>query len=132
VDAGIELKNINDSYTGNAPDLGAHELNTQLQLYGPIQGADTDGDGILDSNDNCTLVANVDQKDTDGDGFGNLCDADLDNNGTVSFNDLNIFRTHFGTSNADADFDSSGSVSFGDLEIFRNLFGLPPGPAGRL
>ena len=93
---------------------------------------DTDEDGIIDINDNCTIINNPGQRDTDHDGFGNLCDADFDNNGIVSFADLNQFREHFGTSNPDADFDGSGSVSFRDLEIFRNLFSLPPGPAGGL
>ncbi|MFK8016193.1 MAG: S8 family serine peptidase, partial [Gammaproteobacteria bacterium] len=32
---------------------------------------DTDGDGVADSADNCTLIANADQRDTNGDGFGN-------------------------------------------------------------
>lgn len=91
---------------------------------------DTDHDGITDSQDNCTLVANTDQRDTDSDGFGNRCDADLDNNGIVSFNDLNLFRAYFDSPNPDADFDNSGLVSFGDLNIFRNLFDQPPGPAG--
>jgi len=36
--------------------------------------SDRDKDGILDSNDNCPLVANPDQADSDGDGRGNVCD----------------------------------------------------------
>ena len=94
--------------------------------------SDTDEDGIVDINDNCTIFSNPDQRDTDHDGFGNLCDADFDNNGIVSFADLNQFREHFGTSNPDADLDGNGSVSFKDLDIFRHLFSLPPGPAGEL
>ncbi len=35
VDAGIVLENINDSYAGNAPDLGAYELGMPLPQYGP-------------------------------------------------------------------------------------------------
>lgn len=35
-------------------------------------------------------------RETDKDGFENLCDADIDNNGFVSFTDLNIFRSFFG------------------------------------
>ena len=35
---------------------------------------DTDSDGILDENDNCPEVHNVQQEDIDGDGTGDLCD----------------------------------------------------------
>ncbi len=40
--------------------------------YGPQ--LDTDGDGILDANDNCPRISNADQADADGDGVGNVCD----------------------------------------------------------
>ncbi len=36
--------------------------------------ADSDGDGIAESVDNCPVVANPDQSDVDGDGIGDLCD----------------------------------------------------------
>lgn len=36
--------------------------------------ADTDGDGVPDSSDNCPNKANTLQEDTDGDGVGNACD----------------------------------------------------------
>ena len=35
VDAGCRLPNINDGYTGKAPDLGAYELGKPLPVYGP-------------------------------------------------------------------------------------------------
>jgi hypothetical protein len=34
---------------------------------------DSDGDGIVDSVDNCPAVSNVNQTDTDGDGIGDAC-----------------------------------------------------------
>jgi len=34
---------------------------------------DTDGDGVIDSQDNCPELANPDQADCDGDGIGDLC-----------------------------------------------------------
>ncbi len=92
--------------------------------------SDTDADGIPDAQDNCIEIANANQYDSNNDGFGNACDADLDNNGIVSFADLNLFKAAFGTNNPDADFDGNGSISFADLNIFKQLFNKPPGPAG--
>lgn len=39
-----------------------------------VGNQDTDGDGVLDSVDNCVAVANPDQHDHDGDGRGDSCD----------------------------------------------------------
>jgi hypothetical protein len=41
VDAGVVLPNINDGYTGRAPDLGAFELERPLPQYGPRPAAAT-------------------------------------------------------------------------------------------
>jgi len=35
VDAGVALPNINDGFTGSAPDLGALELGRPIPHYGP-------------------------------------------------------------------------------------------------
>jgi hypothetical protein len=106
-----------------APDCGG-----LYRLANPF--LDADADGILDVDDNCTLVANSEQTDSNGDGFGNACDADLDNNGFVNFSDLALFKSAFGTVNADADFDGNGFVNFADLAVFKTMFGQPPGPTG--
>ena len=98
--------------------------------YGDQVVEDADGDGIPDSGDNCTLVANPLQEDTDADGYGNICDADLDNDLAVGTSDYSIFRDVWGTEYPDADFDSSGGiVDLTDYRIFINLFGAPPGPS---
>ena len=39
-----------------------------------IDNTDTDGDSIIDSEDNCPEMANSDQLDSDGDGIGDVCD----------------------------------------------------------
>jgi len=90
---------------------------------------DTDGDRTLDGVDNCSALDN-DQRDTNGDGYGNRCDADLNNDGFVNIADLAAFKAVFGTADADADLDGSGFVNIGDLAIFKSLFGKPPGPSG--
>lgn len=95
-----------------------------------IELPDSDGDGVTDDVDNCTLVANSAQIDSDADGFGNVCDADLNNDGVVNFIDLGIFRSVFFSNDADADFNGDGVVNFIDLAIIRGQFFQTPGPSG--
>ena len=45
---------------------------------GPKPEVDSDGDGLLDSLDNCVTNKNEDQADDDGDQVGDVCDADID------------------------------------------------------
>jgi len=79
--------------------------------------------------DNCTTRANSDQRDTDGDGYGNTCDADLNNNGVVNAQDTVLFRARLGTADPDADFNGNGTVNAQDTVLFRSLLGAPPGPS---
>jgi hypothetical protein len=93
-------------------------------------GKDSDGDGLEDNLDNCTQVANPDQRDSDADGYGNLCDADLDNNGNVNFSDLAQMKALFFSTDPNADLDGDGTVSFSDLGIMKADFFAAPGPSG--
>ena len=53
--------------------------------------ADTDGDGVADSSDNCPSVSNASQTDTDADGAGDACDSqdnrDSDSDGLQNYQD---------------------------------------------
>jgi hypothetical protein len=48
VDRGVVLPNVNDEFTGRAPDLGAFELGAPLPHYGPrsTAGAPKASDGL--------------------------------------------------------------------------------------
>jgi hypothetical protein len=90
---------------------------------------DSDGDGIPDSRDNCTRVPNPRQQDTDSDGYGNACDADLNNDGIVNSLDLGQFRGQFGRRNVAGDINGDGIVNSIDVSAFSRLFGTRPGPS---
>lgn len=100
--------------------------------------SDTDGDLVPDQFDNCRLVANgpnqtSNQVDTNLDGFGNACDADLDDNNSCGGTDFSLFVGFFGKSTAAAkaaDFDGDNLVGGSDFAIFVQRFGTPPGPSG--
>ena len=49
------------------------------------QEADSDGDGVPDSRDNCSGVPNADQADLDDDGIGDVCDNDADGDGCLAW-----------------------------------------------
>jgi hypothetical protein len=107
---------------------------------GNIVLSDSDSDGIPDEDDDCIDAPNGPllpdaggqaQLDSDNDGYGNICDADLDNDGHVDTIDYLYFRLLFLTQAPVADFNGSGGlVNISDYAIFRTLFGNAPGPSG--
>ena len=96
----------------------------------PVIVIDTDNDGIEDSADNCVTVANADQRDTNGDGYGNVCDADFNDDCVINVIDLGIMRTVFFTGDGDADLNGDGVVNVLDLGLLRTQFFGAPGPSG--
>lgn len=59
----------------------------KVSAYAAFWQLDTDEDGVIDLNDNCSLLSNVDQLNTDGDAQGDACDTDDDNDGVLDIND---------------------------------------------
>ena len=90
---------------------------------------DSDGDGIPDTADNCTLEHNPNQIDADGDGIGNICDEDLDNDCSISFSDIGVLKSVFFTNDPKADINVDGVVNFLDLGELKDAFFGTPGPA---
>jgi len=121
--------NLNSDFPGW--DENGNSLWTIDKLCDP----DSDGDCLLDDADNCLLASNKSQYDADGDGFGNMCDADYDQNGVTDIGDFLFFRscylqpTPYGTDCDVADHDGDGEVSPPEFRRFRSLLGLPPGPS---
>ena len=109
--------------------------------------SDSDGDGVPDDSDNCVDVSNSDQADANASedddsslpgiqSYGDACDADLDNDGTVGPSDFfTVLRPCLGANLATrpeclpADFDGDGNVGPSDFfGGFRPALGTTPGP----
>jgi len=86
------------------------------------QPVDSDGDGIMDPNDNCPYVHNPGQADRNSDGLGDACEceaANCDGVGLINFLDFSILASDWretGTS-LEGDINSDEVVDFNDLEI---------------
>ncbi len=102
---------------------GAISTNTATATITAENAPDADEDGIPDADDNCPNDANPGQEDLDLDGIGDVCDPDIDGDGTINEEDcapldaaLAIEQTYY----ADADEDGFGDpnasqVSCGQL-----------------
>lgn len=123
--SGSGADGIPDNYfeLSNLALLRARLATIMARIKLPASFTDGDGDGIVDSADNCPRFDNPDQRDSNGDNHGNACDADLNNDGIVNAFDLAGFKRAFGSSNSDADFNGDGIVNARDLARFKALFG---------
>ena len=118
-----------NGYMTNPTDPGTITVGDPVGGMLRFLSTDSDEDGAPDVSDNCILVANADQRDTNGDGYGNVCDADFNNDCTVDVLDIPLFRTAFGTSAPDEDLNGDNTVDVLDVPILRRLFGQAPGPS---
>ena len=97
-----------------------------LKIYYPDSASDedTDGsDGIPNSADNAYLSGNPGQQDTDGDGYGNMCDADFDNSGSVIINDFNMMNSVWGAADPVIDMNSDGVIDISDFNLLNGQWG---------
>ncbi|WP_437310224.1 dockerin type I domain-containing protein [Sorangium sp. So ce388] len=114
---------------GSASDYWEVGVTPKVTLYFPDGAPDADSDGVPDGADNAYLTANANQRDTNGDGFGNIADADLDNDGDVDTGDYNILMAAWNTQlgnpgyNQHADFNGDGNINTADYNIHLARYG---------
>lgn len=135
-----------------APPAGSPPSEPPVEVKPP---ADTDGDGIPDSSDNCPTTANPDQADSDGDGIGDACDPcpiDADpsghcpttiyaiNNGTVANGEKVAIRNALVTASSANTIwvavkeGDPGYIdrSYSGLDVDVSSLGAPPAQGDRL
>ncbi|MBT8131949.1 MAG: S8 family serine peptidase, partial [Gammaproteobacteria bacterium] len=118
--------------TGDSDGDGLKDLVDNCPTFNSTDAdqTDSDNDGVGDVCDNCLSLENPSQCDTNSDGYGNHCDADLNNDDIVNSFDLSIMRQNFGQSgDNDSDLNCDGIVNSFDLSIMRQNFGGAPGPS---
>ena len=129
-----------DIALGLSPDANNNGLPDECEL-------DTDGDGVVDADDNCPWVYNPDQADADADHVGDACDncpavpnpyqEDADNDGfgdacdncPTVYNSLQLDEDQDGVGDAcevvTGDVNCDGTVNFGDINPFVLLLSNP-------
>lgn len=65
----VQIRIITTDAAGSDEWIGIDDISVFVDA-----AADTDGDGVIDSADNCPLIPNADQADCDQDGIGDVCD----------------------------------------------------------
>jgi len=120
---------LNDS-VAQPSALGISTSASYILQPGFFAPPDVDEDGVRNFMDNCIQDVNANQRDTNGDGYGNLCDADLNNDGITNATDLGLLKLNFFTGDPDADLNGDGIVNVVDLGIVKLRFFTPPGPSG--
>lgn len=105
---------------------------------GPVDCTDSDGDGVVDIEDNCPAVSNVLQNDGDSDGVGNACDnCPVQSNSTQDDADLDGAGDACDVCPFDADDDLDADGHCADVDNCpavsnasqQNSDGDPPGDA---
>ncbi len=111
-------------------------LTISLSFATATFAADSDGDGVDDTIDNCLERPNATQDDGDGDGCGDLCDADFDQSGRAGASDLADFASRWASTPSDPewddmyDFNKDGLINGPDHVLFRGaFFAGVPGPS---
>jgi hypothetical protein len=105
---GFSVTQVRNELTATAKDVLPAGFDFRTG-YGRIS-LDADGDGLNHDEDNCTLVANIDQLDTDSDGMGNACDPDDDNDGLSDSLEASI-----GTDPLVVDTDNDGLTDYAEV-----------------
>ena len=123
VDAGSSIITLNFNN-----DANIDPIEKTFRILELLSGPDNDNDGILDEDDNCPEISNVDQLNADYDPFGDACDTDADNDGIN--NDLELELGSDPLNHDDYTLDSDGDGIGNLLEVLlgsnpRSIESLP-------
>ncbi|MFC1779936.1 thrombospondin type 3 repeat-containing protein [Thermodesulfobacteriota bacterium] len=120
-----DQSDVNSDGVGDACDTGDYDGDGLTDAEEYVLGtnpslADTDGDEISDSSDNCPSVSNSDQSDVDVDNIGDACDnSDSDNDGLTDAQEYAL-----GTDHINPDTDGDGVLDGDEVNCESNPLDL--------
>jgi hypothetical protein len=130
IDLFVTLDVTSGTWFVETPFLGLGVIASGTGAF-TLVAPDSDGDGINDGADNCTLAVNALQEDVDADGIGDICDADFDQNCSVNFLDVAIMKQNFlQAGDLPTDMNNDGITDFADVGLLKAGFAKAPGPSG--
>ncbi len=104
---------LDPAITQGIPDHPCPSGSSGLGCYPSALTLDSDGDGILDSQDNCPNIANPYQTRSDGDSLGDACDPDSDNDGLLDDVEVGLGSDPMKASSLPENYALSGTCSDG-------------------
>ena len=112
-----DLDGVGDDCDEDADGDGILNTEDNCPLHVNVDQADTDRDGVGDACDNCMRIKNRYQENVDGDKFGDKCDRDIDNDEIPNKKDNCPF--HENKDQADVDNDGVGDICDNCKEVFN-------------
>ncbi|HEX5057331.1 MAG TPA: S8 family serine peptidase [Gammaproteobacteria bacterium] len=121
-----------DSDRDGAPDIFDFCPDTPdgvaVDIFGCPIDQDTDGDGVLDSEDNCPAAVNPGQTDSDADGTGDMCEVygaieitAPQDTATILTDTVNVVGTYSGPANSSVVVNGSAACTFGGYFYLNSL-----------
>lgn len=108
---------------GTANDFWQIGTQPVATTYKIDETSDADNDGFLDVADWSPYTYHSENTDTDNDGYGNIIDADFNNDGIVDLAmDFQEFVNQFGSTDPNTDMNSDGIVNHLDFSLFVNQY----------
>ncbi len=112
-----------DCNIGGGDDYWGPGVHPKLTTYTIDPTRDGDNDGVLDVADWSPNIWDATNADADNDGYGNIIDADFNNDDLVELKDFLYFRNNYQSADPITNMNSDGIVDLSNTLLFQKQYG---------